>query len=680
MIKVSVVVPVYNPGPYLEPCIESLLNQSLSPHEYEMVFVDDGSTDDAPARLDKLAAEHDNVLVLHQENSGWPGKPRNVGIDHARGEYIQFVDQDDQLGAEALERMYALAVRNGSDIVLGKVGGTMTGPNSVFRETVERCTIEDAPLIDSLSPHKMFRRAFLLEHDLRFPEGRRRLEDQLFMVQAYLKARTVSILGDYCCYYWNRRDDGGNSSGTASTMEGYYDNLREVLDAVEAGTEPGELRDRLMRRFFRVEMMTRLREPRLLRYSEGYRRRGYEVVRKLAIERFSTPTASFSRGPVVAGLSPIMRLRARLLDDDRLDGLMELARRCENVRGFATLDDLRWEDNELRVDIRTGLVHADGSPVVVVERDGRYELDPILVAGLPGIESWDVGDPREHVKAEVRVYHRDARMWWFAPATMRPTLVPVGAGKEARYQVVVTGTASLDPRRLAGGGPAEPGRYEVWVSVQTLGLGRPVRLIVEGGERWERALVPAVVGDPARVVVPFRAMPTGQLILEIDERHQALPSEIAARGVGPLQAYGTRLHLAVPVLAGPGAGAREVEVVIGRAGSARTLPGRLQPSQEAVLSFNDVTTLPPGRHPLALRTDVAGRSPAIPIGTAIVQGGRIVDVRGISYRAIPRRVVSRVAASPWLHRQVYRALAAMPETASERARELVRKAARWSRG
>src|ERR1044071_9409944 len=85
-VKVSVVVPVYNPGVYIEDCIASLKRQSLPPDEFEVVFVDDGSTDGTPARLDELAAEDTRVHVIHQENSGWSGKPRNVGIEAARGE------------------------------------------------------------------------------------------------------------------------------------------------------------------------------------------------------------------------------------------------------------------------------------------------------------------------------------------------------------------------------------------------------------------------------------------------------------------------------------------------------------------------------------------------------------------------------------------------------------------
>ena len=140
MLKVSVVVPVYDPGEYFGPCIDSLITQSLPPDEFEIICVDDGSTDDTPARLDELAATHRNIHVIHQPNSGWPGQPRNVGIDAARGEYVFFCDHDDWLGAEALERLYEFATSCDSDIVLPKMAGLQRRiPRVVFTETIREC-------------------------------------------------------------------------------------------------------------------------------------------------------------------------------------------------------------------------------------------------------------------------------------------------------------------------------------------------------------------------------------------------------------------------------------------------------------------------------------------------------------------------------------------------------------
>ncbi|MET9021351.1 glycosyltransferase family A protein [Actinopolymorpha sp. NPDC004070] len=678
MIKASVVVPVYNPGPYLQHCAESLLNQSLPPDEYEIVFVDDGSTDDSPRHLDELAATHPRVRVHHQENSGWPGKPRNVGVELARGEYVQFVDQDDVLAPEALERMYALGSSNDADIVLGKVGGTMTGPSTVFAQTVPSCTVADAPLIESLTPHKMFRRSFLMDNGIWFPEGRRRLEDQLFMARAYTRAKSVSIVGDYVCYYWLRRDDGGNNSGNALNLRGYYANVREVMDAIEEGTDPGEVRDRLLRRLLRVEMMSRLREPRLVRYSEGYRNAGYREVRKLTLERFGS-----GPGGVVDGLAPVMRLRVTLLQRDRLDGLMELARRCEKVRAEAEVEEVTWRAGALRVGVRARLLHPDGRPVVVTERAGRYYLDDELAAGLPTLaEGWDVGDPCEHVQGDLRVHHRDSDTWWFAPEPLHGSLERVvHDGTQVHHQVVASGVFTLDPDRLAGGGPLAGGRHDLWLSAQILGLGRSLRITLDGSSRWKQAMVPAVVGDPARIVVPQRTLPDGQLALEVDARGQALASAVASLGVGPLHVSegGTHLQLSLPVRTGPGAGAHQAEVVIGRAGASHTLPGRIQPAGTTVLALEHVPALPAGRHPIALRTNGTGERPAVPIGTAVVRGGRIVAVRAVRHNAPLRRLPARLASDRQLRRRVHQLVRKLPDEQADLVRKVLREVARWSR-
>ena len=84
MRKVSVVVPVYNPGRYLDDLLASLARQSMPADEFEVVFVDDGSTDGSQLRLDELEASSANVRVIHIPNSGWPGRPRNVGIEAGR--------------------------------------------------------------------------------------------------------------------------------------------------------------------------------------------------------------------------------------------------------------------------------------------------------------------------------------------------------------------------------------------------------------------------------------------------------------------------------------------------------------------------------------------------------------------------------------------------------------------
>lgn len=113
MYKISVIVPVYNSERYLRRCVDSILAQALK--EIEVILVDDGSTDSSSLICDEYA-KNPNVKVIHQKNSG-PAITRNVGIQHATGEYIGFVDSDDYIAPEMYENLYAIACENDIDIV-----------------------------------------------------------------------------------------------------------------------------------------------------------------------------------------------------------------------------------------------------------------------------------------------------------------------------------------------------------------------------------------------------------------------------------------------------------------------------------------------------------------------------------------------------------------------------------
>ena len=234
MIKVSAIVPVYNPGADIDNCIRTLLDQSLAEDEYEVIFVDDGSTDGTGERLDRLAAAHPNVRVRRIRNSGWPGRPRNVGIDMAQGEFVFFVDNDDWVGGEALERLLNRAIADDADVVVGKVvGHQRTIPNGIFRCNRRNVTLEWPPLVRLLTPHKLFRKALLDTYGIRYPEGQRRLEDHLFVMHAYFHADRISILADYTCYHWVHRGDAFNASAERFDPAAYYASVRRVLDLID---------------------------------------------------------------------------------------------------------------------------------------------------------------------------------------------------------------------------------------------------------------------------------------------------------------------------------------------------------------------------------------------------------------------------------------------------------------
>src|SRR4051812_14801340 len=254
-IKVSVVVPVFNPGEHIEALLASLRRQSLPAEEFEAIFVDDGSTDGTAERLDAAAAEVPNFRVVHIPNSGWPGRPRNVGIEAARGEYVQFVDNDDELRPQALERLHRFATRHRSDVVVGReiqTGRDFPYGMRLFTQDHPRITVDDERLLGPLTPHKLVRRQFVLDHGIRFPERPRIFEDYAFLMHAYLVADVVSVLSGYACYVWKQHEDRSNT-GASSYGRGY----RDVIDAIHRHASSAEQRDRLLAHWYerRVLMM-----------------------------------------------------------------------------------------------------------------------------------------------------------------------------------------------------------------------------------------------------------------------------------------------------------------------------------------------------------------------------------------------------------------------------------------
>ncbi|MEE1938144.1 glycosyltransferase family 2 protein [Streptomyces sp. TRM 70361] len=278
---VTVIVGAYEAMPYLVRCLESVEAQSIGAGRLELVAVDDGSTDGTGEYLEEFAARTAvPTRVVRQKNSGGPSGPRNTGLSLARGRYVFFLDADDHLGVEALERMVAMADRNGTDVVLGKVTGVNRGaPKSMWHRTLERTDVFSSNARFTLSAQKLFRREPLERHGIRFREDLRTGEDAAFTMEAYLRADGLSITADYVCYYLVGREDGKHvtkSGGHALR----FDSARVLMELIADLVPPGAKRDRLMVRPFVVTLLPQF-GPVLLRQSEEVRRHKLELVRPL---------------------------------------------------------------------------------------------------------------------------------------------------------------------------------------------------------------------------------------------------------------------------------------------------------------------------------------------------------------------------------------------------------------
>lgn len=178
MKRLSIIVPIYNVEAYLERCVDSLLNQDLEPSDYEIIMVDDGSTDGSGALADQLCQKGTNLVCVHQANKGLSGA-RNTGLAHAVGEWIWFVDSDDAIEPNCLKNLLDYGTQSGAtSLHLGYTHIFNEGPSQTYLPAgLERgkvvsgqqffCELHVVPTAWSY----LHKRDFLVKHGLRFFEG-----------------------------------------------------------------------------------------------------------------------------------------------------------------------------------------------------------------------------------------------------------------------------------------------------------------------------------------------------------------------------------------------------------------------------------------------------------------------------------------------------------------------------
>lgn len=145
MIKISVIIPVYNVEKFISKCLDSIVNQTLK--DIEVIVVNDGSPDNSQKIIDKYAKKYSIIKSYIKENGG-QGSARNLGLEKANGEYISFVDSDDWLDLNALEEMYTIGKKENSDIVIcdmvdhysdREIYHNCTKYNSIYEVTPSAC-------------------------------------------------------------------------------------------------------------------------------------------------------------------------------------------------------------------------------------------------------------------------------------------------------------------------------------------------------------------------------------------------------------------------------------------------------------------------------------------------------------------------------------------------------------
>ena len=210
-IKVSVIIPVYNPGPGIERCIRSLQEQTLQ--EIEMIFVDDLGTDGAMEKIRTAAAEDSRICILTNPENCGAGVSRNVGIEVARGEYLSFVDPDDYVAPDFLYLLYEKAAHRGLDIVKGRhiyerEDGTQTPPDIDLNTKIRERLPKGYPLYCLFSwQHQsaIYSRKLVMESGARYGTSRK-AQDTTFLLRVCHAASTFDLEEQAAYFFCERMD------------------------------------------------------------------------------------------------------------------------------------------------------------------------------------------------------------------------------------------------------------------------------------------------------------------------------------------------------------------------------------------------------------------------------------------------------------------------------------------
>ena len=505
--KVSIVVPTYAPGDRIDGLVRSLDAQTMPTSDFEVIFVDDGSPDDTWTRLQSIAATRNNVRLERIPNSGWPSRPRNVGLELARGEYVLFMDHDDELYPRALAAGYAMAARTQADVLNGKETRT---DQSAWALDVYTANIDNAidrtdvhPLIPT-NPHKLFRRELLMSHGIRFPEGRRVLwEDVFFCLDVARHATVVSVMADTPFYHWIRRTKTASSSFGDNPVE-FWTALRDVItqcNELLSGPDLARQRKLMLSWQYRFRVLARL-EPSLFRRAPAELASVRAIIADIVLN--SIPLE------LDAELPPVLLGRATLVRQNRWDLLARYVDIDFDVTGLSTATSTRWVDGRMHIVAETRWRDASGGSFALAATDGRIlrGLPDDIAAALP-TAAVDVSDAVELAGTKLGIRARASGVTWLLGTTSQSRLDMV----DGRPELVVTARAAIDPRTAAFGRPLDEASWEVVARNEVLGRLNQRRL------RTTIKARAAIGGGHVYVAYSNKA---GMLTLDVDETHRSL--------------------------------------------------------------------------------------------------------------------------------------------------------------
>ena len=237
--KVSIILPVYNVSQYLDECFNSILSQTYK--NIEIIFVDDGSTDNSGEMLDEYAKKDERVKVYHKENGG-VSSAKNVGLKHCTGKYITFIDPDDYVTSEYVEYLLNMLISNKADIAYTRHFFDNYNNNQVTNDDIKIINSNEA-LYEILTyqisvgvANKMYTKDLLTNNNITFYEDIFMGEGFNFNVLAFKNANRI-VTSDRKVYFYRR--DNNNSATTKFKIE-KWENALYAIEKIKLNIETND--------------------------------------------------------------------------------------------------------------------------------------------------------------------------------------------------------------------------------------------------------------------------------------------------------------------------------------------------------------------------------------------------------------------------------------------------------
>jgi CDP-glycerol glycerophosphotransferase len=255
---ITVILPVYDVAAYLPGCLDSILAQPCDVG-LEVIAVDDASPDDCGRILDDRAAADPRLQVVHLDRNGGQGNARNIALQRASGDYVWFVDADDEAADGALAAITSALTASKPDVLLidwvscYPGGRTEPNPGSALLAAVppDGCTLAEQPQLINLtmtSWSKLFRRDFLLGLGVSFAAG---IHEDILVTCAALLAADVICAVDQVCYRYQRLRPGSAMATTSSGQAAVFDAYHRVFELLASRAAAGrQVTDAMQAAFF----------------------------------------------------------------------------------------------------------------------------------------------------------------------------------------------------------------------------------------------------------------------------------------------------------------------------------------------------------------------------------------------------------------------------------------------